>query len=168
MISQPENVCFVARQNPRVGYVLKVWTMKYARHLMSQWHNRVVEGVQLSCQLELDLERVDRRDQSLPRRTRRDDVSEPARSPIRHVRSVHSEQDTIQKVDVEKMGSKGFDEREVGAKQRIMHQATKSFSTTVSKSNLERAGSSENFANSADSSCKLTEPMMDLQCLWIF
>lgn len=134
--------------------------MKYARELMSKWHNCVVEGVRLKCQLELDPKQSLRLTQFSSRNKGRDRRSEPSHSSVLYTRSVQSEQDTIQTDDVENMGSKGFDEREVGAKQRIMYQATKGFPTTTPKNQAEHASSSESIPNAVDSSCELKPSMM--------
>lgn len=167
MVNQQENVCYVPRQNARLGYVVKLRTMKYARQLMSKWHNRVVEGVPLKCQLELNPKQLLNAAQPLRKGKDTGSKSEPSHSPERYTRSLQSEQDTIQKADVENMGSGVFNEREANANQRIMRQATKSLPKNALNAQPQYTSSPESIPNATDSSCKLRQSMLDVQLLWL-
>lgn len=48
-----EKKCYVSQNDDRVGYICHIKTMKYARRLMSKWHNREIDGQKLRCQIEL-------------------------------------------------------------------------------------------------------------------
>ena len=168
MVKQPENVCYVPRQNARIGYVVKIRTMKYARQLMSKWHNRVVEGVPLKCQFELNPKQLPTAAQSLRRGKGTGSKSEPSHSPERYTRSLISDLDAIRETAyVGKMKSTDFDEREVDANQRIMRQATKSFSKAALKTHQEPASLLESIPHATDSSCKLKQSIMDVRLLWL-
>jgi hypothetical protein len=47
------NYC-VDPRDPRVGYVVKIQTMKYAKQLMDKWHNKEIGDGRIKCQLELN------------------------------------------------------------------------------------------------------------------
>jgi hypothetical protein len=47
-----EKNCFVKQSQDSVGYIGPIRTMKYARRLLEKWHNKLVDGQRLQCQIE--------------------------------------------------------------------------------------------------------------------
>jgi hypothetical protein len=47
-----EKNCFVKQSQDSVGYIGPIRTMKYARRLLAKWHNKLVDGQRLQCQIE--------------------------------------------------------------------------------------------------------------------
>lgn len=50
-----EKKCFIRSSDDTVGYVGPLRTMKYARRLIDKWHNKVIDGQRLQCQIECNI-----------------------------------------------------------------------------------------------------------------
>jgi hypothetical protein len=50
-----EKQYYINRSENRIGYIVKLQTVKFAKRLFLQWHNQEIEGGhKLKCQLELN------------------------------------------------------------------------------------------------------------------
>jgi hypothetical protein len=53
---QNERQCYVKQSENHIGYIVKLNTIKSAKDLIEQWHNKEIEGGHiLKCQLELNI-----------------------------------------------------------------------------------------------------------------
>ena len=53
-----EKKCFILRSDDSVGYIGPLLTMKYARRLIDKWHNKVIDGQKLQCQIEYNIRSI--------------------------------------------------------------------------------------------------------------
>ncbi len=146
------NFYYVDCKNNRVGYVVKIKTMKYAKQLMTKWHNKNIDGQKIKCQLELDPR--PNRARSLAASADEQPRHHRPRSRPRDARSLHSSQETSDLGDTDNTMSISFDNREADRDRRICGTALNGITQTQSKTNLNYASSSESIITGIDSKCK--------------
>ena len=150
------NNYYIDRKHDRVGYIVKIKTMKYAKQLMTKWHNKDIDGQKIKCQLELNPILHSRRDGSRSRAVSID--GEPkqrrARSRPRDTYSVRSSQETSDLGDTDDTLTITFDNREVDRDRRISGKALNDITRVLSKTNLHHARSSETLTTPVDTKCK--------------
>ncbi|CAF4743695.1 unnamed protein product, partial [Rotaria sp. Silwood2] len=86
------NNYYVDRRHDRIGYVVRIKTMKYAKQLMTKWHNKNIDGQLIRCQLELNP--IRQRSRSRPASIDGELKRNRARSRPRDACSVQSSQET--------------------------------------------------------------------------
>jgi len=150
------NNYYVDRKHDRIGYVIKIKTMKYAKQLMTKWHNKDIDGQKIKCQLELNPIPSTRHDRSRSRAASIDGELKRHRScsRARDAYSVQSSQETSDLGDSDTTMSITFDNREADRDRRISGKALHEITRTPSKTNLRHASSSENITSSVDTKCK--------------
>jgi hypothetical protein len=147
------NNYYVDRKHIYVGYVVKIKTMKYAKQLMTKWHNKDIDGQKIKCQLELNpITRA---------RSRAGSIGEELehRRPRSHSRprdaySLRSSQETSDLGDTDNTMSISFDNREMDRDRRLCGKPLNDIIRTPSKTNLHHASSSENITTVTDLKCK--------------
>jgi hypothetical protein len=146
------NFYYVDCKNDRVGYVVKIKAMKYAKQLMTKWHNKDIDGQKIKCQLELNPR--PNRVRSLAASVDEQPRHHRPRSRPRDARSLHSSQGTSDLDDTDNIMSMSFDNREADRDRRICGNALNSITQTVSKIHLHHASSSESHITLIDKKCK--------------
>ncbi len=144
--------CYVNFQNLRVGYVVKIKTIKYARQLMIEWHNQDIDGQKIKCQLELNL-RPNRAPSPAASADGKPKHHRP-QIPQRDARSLQSSQGTSDLDDTDNINLISFDNKEVDRDRRICGKPLKDITQTLSKTSLHRASSSETIATVTEIKCK--------------
>ncbi len=147
---------YVDRKHDRVAYVVKIKTMKYAKQLMTEWHNKDIDGQKIKCQLELNPGSFARynRARSPAASINEEPKHHRSRSRPRDARSLQSSQETSDLEDTASTMSVSFDNREVDRDRRICGKALNDITQTLSKTNLHHASSSENITTVIDMKCK--------------
>jgi hypothetical protein len=126
--------------------------MKYAKQLMTKWHNKDIDGQKIKCQLELNPR--PNRARSLAASADEQPKHHRPRSRSRDARSLHSSQGTSDLGDTGNIMLISFDNREADRDRRICGNALNSITQTVSKTNLHHASSSESITTGIDRKCK--------------
>jgi hypothetical protein len=150
---------YVDPKHDRVGYVVKIKTMKYAKQLMSKWHNKVIVGQKIKCQLELNPIPVARRNRSRSRGPLTEGElkhQRPRTQPqdAQSVQSVQSSQETSVFGDTDNTMTMQFDNREADRDRRICGKALNDITRSRSKSNMRHASSSESITSLVDPKCE--------------
>ncbi len=147
---------FVDRKHDRVGYMVKIKTMKYAKQFMIQWHNTDIDGQKIKCQLELNPIKSARHYRSRSRAASSDGELKHhrSRSLPRDACSVQSSQETSDLENTDNTMSITFDNREADRDRRICGKVLSDITRTPSKTNLRHASSSESITSSVDTKCK--------------
>ena len=140
--------CYVDSSQDRVGYVVKIRTRKYAKRLMTRWHNNNIGGQQLKCQLEVNPTLRDRSQSRGPRSDRR------TRYPQSDTSSVRSSQEKSNLGDDDRDEQPVFDEREVGRDARIFRNAVQSVTPNARQSSLRPVSSTDSIPTSAQEKCR--------------
>ncbi|CAF4929790.1 unnamed protein product, partial [Rotaria sp. Silwood1] len=143
------NNYYVDRHHDRIGYVVKIKTMKYAKQLMTKWHNKNIDGQLIKCQLELNPISFGHRHRSQSRAASTDGElkRKRCRSRPRDACSVQSSQETSDLGDNGNSLSITFDNREVDRDRRICRKAFDDITRTPSKTDLHHASSSESISS---------------------
>ncbi|CAF4214561.1 unnamed protein product [Rotaria sp. Silwood2] len=151
------NNYYVDRQHDRIGYVVKIKTMKYAKQLMTKWHNKNIDGQLIKCQLELNPIPLAHRQRSRSRPASIDGELKRnrARSRPRDACSVQSSQETSDLGDTDNNLSITFDNREMDRDRRIFRQAVNSITRTPSRTSLHHASSSESISTLVETKYEL-------------
>ncbi|CAF3817147.1 unnamed protein product [Rotaria sp. Silwood1] len=150
------NNYYVDRHHDRIGYVVKIKTMKYAKQLMTKWHNKNIDGQLIKCQLELNPISFGHRHRSQSRAASTDGElkRKRCRSRPRDACSVQSSQETSDLGDNGNSLSITFDNREVDRDRRICRKAFDDITRTPSKTDLHHASSSESISSLVEMKCK--------------
>ncbi len=150
------NNYYIDRKHDRVGYVVKIKTMKYAKQLMSKWHNKVIDGQKIKCQLELNPIPVAHRSRSRPRAAsiEGDLILRRPRTQPQDAQSVQSSQETSVFGDTDNTMTIQFDNREADRDRRICGKALNDITRSRSKSNMRHASSSESITSLVDPKCE--------------
>jgi len=132
--------------------------MKYARQLMSQWHDKDFDGQKIKCQLELNPKQPARYNYA---RSQAGSIDEErkhhrSRSRPRDTRSLHSSQGTSDLGDTDNTMSR-VDNREADRDRRICGKALKDLTQTPPKTKLHHASSSESII-----------PVIEMKCKFLF
>jgi hypothetical protein len=140
--------CYVDRKNDRAGYVVKIKTMKYAKQLIIQWHNKDIDGQKIKCQLELNprIFAHPNRARSPARSIDEEPKHRRFRSRSRDARSPQSSQETSDLEDK--------DNGELDKDRGICGNALNGITQTLAKTNLHHANSSESITTGIDRKCK--------------
>ncbi|CAF1406093.1 unnamed protein product, partial [Rotaria sordida] len=148
---------YVDRQHDRIGYVVKIKTMKYAKQLMTKWHNMNIDGQLIKCQLELNPIPFAHRHRSRSRAASTGEELKHCRwrSRPRDACSVQSSQETSDPGDTDNTLSITLDNREVDRDRRICRKAFNDITRTPSKTNLHHASSSESISTLVETKYQL-------------
>ncbi|CAF1067890.1 unnamed protein product [Rotaria sp. Silwood1] len=151
------NKYYVDRKHDRIGYVVKIKTMKYAKQLMTKWHNKNIDGQLIKCQLELNpiLFTHRHRSQSRAALADREQKHNRCRSRPRDASSIQSSQETSDLGDTDKTLSITCDNREMERDRRIIRKAFNDITPTPSKTNLHHASSSESISTLVEAKYQL-------------
>ncbi|CAF1018586.1 unnamed protein product [Adineta steineri] len=116
---------YVDPNHDRVGYIVKIQTMKYARQLMAKWHNKNIDDQNITCQLEINPISPSHRNISRSEAGSIDKERKRNRSCSRprDARSVHSSQGTSDLGDINNTISMKIDNREFDKDLRISAKA---------------------------------------------
>jgi hypothetical protein len=130
--------------------------MKYARQLMTEWHNKDIDGQKIKCQLELNPGSFARynRARSPAASINEEPKHHRPRSRPRDARSLRSSQETSDLEDTSSTMLVSFDNREADRDRRICGKALNEITRTPSKTNLHHASSSESITTVIDMKCK--------------
>jgi hypothetical protein len=147
---------YIDRKHDRIGYVVKIRTMKYAKQLMTKWHNKKVDDELIKCQLELNPSPFTNRHRSRSRAasTNGELKHHCCRSQPRDSQSVQSSQETSDFGDTDNTMSITVDNRDMERDRRICGKAFKDITPTSSKTNLHHASSSESISTLVETKCK--------------
>jgi hypothetical protein len=148
------NNYYVDRRHDRIGYVIKIKTMKFAKQLMTKWHNKDIDGQKIKCQLEFSRKPF----------ARYNCVRSPAGSideelkhyyPRSRSRDAQSSQDTSNYEDTDNiMSTISPDNGKVNRDRRNCDKALNGITQTLSKTNLHHASSSESITIEIEKKCK--------------
>lgn len=144
---------YVDPKHNRVGYIVKVKTMKYAKELMNKWHNHVIDGQKIKCQLEVNPISPVRRNRSQSRAASTDGelTRQRSRSRPQDTRS----EGAFNLEDANNIMSTTFNNKELDRDRRISGKTLNQVIQMSSKANVHRVSSSENIASSINSKCIL-------------
>jgi hypothetical protein len=133
------NNYYVDRKHARVGYVVKIKTMKYAKQLMIEWHNKEINGEKVKCQLELNPIAPAHYNYSRSRATSIDGEPKRQRSRSRpqETHSVQSSYDTYELEDIDNTMSITFNNLEAERDRRISGKALSEVTQTLSKIDMK-------------------------------
>jgi len=152
------NNYYIDRKHVYIGYVVKIKTMKFAKQLMTKWHNKDIDGQKIKCQLELNPIMFAHYNRARSRAGSIDEELEhhrpQSRSRPRDAYSLRSSQETSDLGDTDNTMSISFDNREMDRDRRISGKALSDVIRTPSKTNLHHASSSENITTVTDLKCK--------------
>ncbi|CAF0765289.1 unnamed protein product [Adineta steineri] len=124
---------YVDSNHDRVGYIVKIQTMKYARQLMAKWHNKNIDDQNITCQLELNPISSAHRNIC---RSEAGSINEErkrnrSRSRPRDAQSVYSIQDTSDLGDPDNTNSMMIDNREFDRDIRISAKAIRDVTSNI-------------------------------------
>ena len=147
---------YVDCKNDRVGYVVKIRTMKYARQLIKNWHNKMIDGQRIQCQLELNPSSSHHnfRARSPTRSVGGKSERQHSRTRPQNTRSLRSNQDASDLQDVDNVVSTSTINKEADRDRRIFSRAVKDISQSPSTTKLHHATSSDNVFAENDAKCK--------------
>jgi len=146
------NNYYIDRRNDRVGYVIKIKTMKYARQLMIQWHNKDIDGQKIKCQLEFNIR--SNRVRSPAASTDEEPKHHRPLSHLRYSRNFHNSQETSDLEDIDDIISTSFNNGEANGDHRTFGKVLTDIDQTLSKTNLHHVSSSESITTGIDRKCK--------------
>ena len=113
--------------------------MKYAKHLITQWHDKDIDGQRIKCQLELN-PKPNGFASSIASSGGRKQRNHSQSRPREDDRSLPSSQGTSEHDDTDNMNSVSFDNRESERDSRISGKALQDIITqTSSKTHSSRA-----------------------------
>jgi hypothetical protein len=159
-----ENSIYVDRKYDYIGYVVKIKTMKYAKQLITTWHDKDIDGQKLKCQLEVNPISFAQRARPRSRAASIDEElkcsSTRSKSRPRQAESVQSNQETSVFDNADIIASTPFDNRGADRDRRLFGKAMEGIIPATQKTILHHASSSESIASSTESKCKfiLTRP----------
>ncbi|CAF1416937.1 unnamed protein product [Adineta ricciae] len=131
------NNYYIDRKHDRVGYVVKIKTMKFAKKLMSKWHNVNIDEQTIKCQLELNpvLSNSVSRSRSETASLNGEEKRQRSRSRPQDTYSLRSNLE-MNKDSTSDFTSKSFDNKELGRDDRISGKAMRDATRVSSQPNI--------------------------------
>ncbi|UJR16960.1 hypothetical protein I4U23_003858 [Adineta vaga] len=124
---------YIDRRHDRIGYIVKIRTMKYAKQLMTKWHNKPSDGQTIKCQLELNPKSADHSNhtRSRPASINGDDKSHGSQTRLYDAYSLRSSDETSRFADTDDTTLSTVDNREIDRDRLISGRALRDIASSL-------------------------------------